>query len=383
MLDLHTLLAVKALLSIFLCAAMLTYWLTQKTSRGFGFWVACNTLLAATWLFDALRGIGPDWISILPASSLMALAAMFRLEGVRRFCGQAPMPWWKIALFPVAMAVFILIQLDNEPARTIGSAFAFGAICLLIARVLTQHAHPKQHSLHYAVAIFIGIQGLILFARATHCWLVPAACGLLGATPGNVAFGMAWIVGDVGLTIAYLMLNSSLMAEELRDTQPAANATLTGSRIAGKGTTGQDALLACDLNPPIAASDALAFPEEARAKTTFNIAEALAKLKDELGFTTDAAQLLLREYLQSARSTLEQTQRHIAARECEPAMRTTHAMRGAAANLRLPEMAMLLRDLEDACRTANWPAATALLAKTRHLLEAILQELPGNPKPLP
>ncbi len=219
MLDLRTIFTINTLVSLFLCVVMVVYWRSQKTYRGFGCWVACDAMVAATYLFYAFRSIMPDLLSIPMSNWCVAWAMMLRLEGVRLFCGHRRARWWMLTLYPVGLTAGSLVLLGNTYPRTVINCVTLGVLSAGICWILWRYNQSRKIPLFRAVSWFMAFQVLLLFGRAAHWVLFPAARDLLITSPGNIGFFTAWLLCEVGLTLAYLLLNGSLMAEELKEAQ--------------------------------------------------------------------------------------------------------------------------------------------------------------------
>jgi hypothetical protein len=75
-LDIRTLLAVLAMVNIFLSVVMVLYWRTQRVYPGFGLWTVCNATIALLWILFFLRGYIPAAISIIVPTELGVIAAI-------------------------------------------------------------------------------------------------------------------------------------------------------------------------------------------------------------------------------------------------------------------------------------------------------------------
>ncbi|MBI4859494.1 MAG: response regulator [Candidatus Riflebacteria bacterium] len=224
MLDLRTIFAISVLVNAFLCVAMVVFWRCQKTYPGFGFWVVCNAAVALTYLSYGVRGLVPDWSSIAVANLGVAVAVIMRLQGVRLFCGHRLLSWPLLAIYPVALTLWCLWFIADHYVRGMTHCLTLGLFTTWIAWILWVRGQEKSLAMFRAVALFIFFQGLLLLGRVVHWWLVPEARNLMVSTPGNVAFFVAMLICDVGLTQVYLLLNSSLLAEELGSSRKLAEA---------------------------------------------------------------------------------------------------------------------------------------------------------------
>jgi diguanylate cyclase (GGDEF)-like protein len=118
----------------------------RKHFRGLGFWLAFFSLEFAGILLLALRGLVPDFISVVGGNSLIIAGAVFLQAGLEEFMGQRGprvQNWILLALFVPAISFFtfaaqcVFLLLIRIPAarrrdgRPIGMIFAYS--CLLNA----------------------------------------------------------------------------------------------------------------------------------------------------------------------------------------------------------------------------------------------------------
>jgi signal transduction histidine kinase len=221
-LDIRTVLVCITLTELVLCLVVILFWRTQRTYPGFPLWVACNTLLAGTYLLFSLRGVIPDFLTIVVANTLIAAALSARLIGLRQFFGMS-LPRLQIAvLVPLvsflALVYFTYVQ-DSVLAR--GTLITILAVTYLIecARLLLKSATPSTRPLYQTFAVVYLLYALCMIGRQIAWFVVPESRGLLAATPVNVAAFLLFIPLDIMVTSAYLIMNSQRMQEELQATE--------------------------------------------------------------------------------------------------------------------------------------------------------------------
>ncbi|HEV8593163.1 MAG TPA: hypothetical protein VGQ55_13740, partial [Pyrinomonadaceae bacterium] len=86
-LDLRTLSFVMMLAMIVSSLIMIFVILTQRTYPGFGLWTVGNLLAAIGFFLLGLRGVIPDFLSIIVGNFCAFVHLIFSLEGIRRFLG--------------------------------------------------------------------------------------------------------------------------------------------------------------------------------------------------------------------------------------------------------------------------------------------------------
>lgn len=86
-LDLRTLSFVLMLVTISLSILMMLIWRTNRTYPGFGFWAIANISAAAGFLFIGLRGVIPDFVTVIIANGFAFGGVLFTFLGNRSFLG--------------------------------------------------------------------------------------------------------------------------------------------------------------------------------------------------------------------------------------------------------------------------------------------------------
>jgi len=106
-LDIHTLMLVLTLASALLGAMLLLIWATQKTYPGFGRWAVGTCLISLSIPLLIMRGIIPDFLSIILADTLLLTAQALILEGVRSFRDVPQHPKWDAAFIIIPLLSFL------------------------------------------------------------------------------------------------------------------------------------------------------------------------------------------------------------------------------------------------------------------------------------
>ena len=90
-----------------ICALFIVQLWHQNRRRvaGLGFWVWHFLLLTAAMVLVVLRGIIPDWISIVLANSLIFAGALLLYMGLERFVGKVSVQIHNYVLMALYIAV--------------------------------------------------------------------------------------------------------------------------------------------------------------------------------------------------------------------------------------------------------------------------------------
>ncbi len=200
----------------FLAVTMIFIQSTRKTYPGFGAWTLGHFVMAAGFLLLSLRGIIPDWLSVLGGNTCFPLAIVFYLKGTYRFLNQAPMPLWWYG-FPLASligcAYFHLIT-DSLVNRSLIIALVVAipnwAVAWLIIR-----SERKDPSLFYpVVSAVMFINGLIILIRAVWILFIPDF-DIMSEAPIQYIYFISVIIFQIACSISFITLNSERMERDL------------------------------------------------------------------------------------------------------------------------------------------------------------------------
>ena len=184
---------------------MVLFWRTQRTYDGFGFWAACNILVAAAYLLFALRGAVTDFWSVVVANVLILTAISVRIKGIRLFLRAPPWPWrmtfWVPAASALVLAYFTLVQ-DDVLLRTLVVTIVLVAVLVECAWLLLSSATPSTRLIYWSFSSLYVIYALLMLARLVLWIVAPENRGLLNPTPINLAVNLLLIPLDIAVTMA-------------------------------------------------------------------------------------------------------------------------------------------------------------------------------------
>ena len=221
MFDIRTLTIAIMSINILLAMIMMTYWRTQTTYRGFGFWALANIISAGAYLLFGLRGMVPGILSIVLATAFAGVAFILRLEAIRYFFGQHKWLRSSIPVSIVFMGLFLFFTEVRDSAvirNTILTVLVvfYSIIC---SYQLTKNATQKQRIFTHAISLLLLIYSVIMTIRVIVWWINPLERNLLAQTPVNIIFFFFEIVAHTGTTVLFLMLNTQRFSSDLLVTQ--------------------------------------------------------------------------------------------------------------------------------------------------------------------
>ncbi|TWH59437.1 diguanylate cyclase [Desulfitobacterium sp. LBE] len=222
MIDLQTLFIMTISVHFVIAISMLIYWKTQKTYPGFGYWAMSNVVAATLYVLTAARPILPVFVSIIVGNIAAILAIMIRYEGVRAFTGQTVATKKRniVSLLSIFIILVYFTYVDDNPLMrlfflTIWLIYYGGCIAIGILKGGT-----ISHKLTpWIISISHVFCGIVLVFRNIVWFLDPSARNALQPVFINIMLAFTEHIMDVIVAMAFLMLNSQRLAQELFESQ--------------------------------------------------------------------------------------------------------------------------------------------------------------------
>jgi PAS domain S-box-containing protein len=223
-LDIRTLLAILAVVNIFLSLVMVVYWRTQRVYPGFGLWTACNATVAFLWVLFFLRGYLPLVVTVVIPTELSIVAAILRLEGLRRFLGRRRFDYRTLVLPVVVLAVLVYFTLIYNSAyvRTALSTISIALVVWVLAWLVMVRAEGRHRRTYLAIGSLWALYGLMNFARGVYWAVVAQGTPLLEPNAFNEFYYSASIVFDIAWTVIFLTMNHQRTTQDLEAEQESA-----------------------------------------------------------------------------------------------------------------------------------------------------------------
>lgn len=219
MLTLASILTTTALLS--LAMAIVLGSLLRSSVAGVQEWFASNLMVVIALPLLALRDLIPDFISVVIANSVLALAAAYYFVGCARFVGR-PTRWNVLIASIAVIAVGLIIwryAINSIPVRVLIMTTFFCSVCIASSVVLLRHRPPHRNPYNYWFAAILAL----IFAA---CQLARGIYFITLDEPSNtMMFDNFWnivlmVIGAVTLptmTMAAVMLTHDAMLATLED----------------------------------------------------------------------------------------------------------------------------------------------------------------------
>ncbi len=215
-LDVRTIFIADALITALISLALFFYGKTYKTYPGFKHWTAGSLAASFAFAAAALRGIIPEWTSVLLVNGTSVFAFIIRLDGVARFVQGKSVNRILYAIAPLEMAFagFFFFVHDSIDIR-LAIMTACACPCLWWIAAIFIHASFREKKPFYPIAGAIAIiYGTTSLVRTTF-WFLDSPVGIFDNTLYSAAFFLSVLVFEVWFGLLFLMMNSRRLEEEL------------------------------------------------------------------------------------------------------------------------------------------------------------------------
>ena len=217
-LDNRTQTVVQVAVSLMLCVLMAIAWQTQKTYPGFGRWTVSKIPNALGWLLISLRGVIPDWASVLVANGLLLIAPILLYEGIGQFREKPYRSIFHYLLMALVLGGFVYFTWvqPNVNARVVMiaaySALIIGRCALSLWRGVTKELRPS----FWFTAVMFGLYDIVLLLRVATSVSLPTLLNPFTADMWQQLVFLATIIMPIGWTFGFLMMTNNRLTLELR-----------------------------------------------------------------------------------------------------------------------------------------------------------------------
>lgn len=219
MLAIASILAINALFSMFMLLVLGS--LRRSGVAGLQYWFAANACVPCGVILLELRGLIPDFLSIVVANTTLVAAGMFFYAGCARFMGR-PAYWWRlltgIAIVAVSMIGWRYVD-DNVRMRFIIWGAVLTLIYFFLGLLLLRH-RPAKGRRHYYLfgALLSWFFVIIQLARCVIFWSMTQDNPVAMLThPFNIVLLAVNAIAMPSLTMFVVMLIHDAMLAKLED----------------------------------------------------------------------------------------------------------------------------------------------------------------------
>ena len=215
--DNRTQVIVQAGVSIVLCAAMFVAWRTQKTYPGFGLWTLSKVPNALGWLLIGLRGLIPDWASVLLGNGFLLFSPLFSFEGIREFRGKPARDWLNYSLVLLLSGGFIYFT-RVQPSVNARLVLISGYAAIIYTRCALEllfKTPRNQRPGYWFTAAMFGLYSIVLYLRLLTSASLPSLADPFAVDAWQNLLFLATNLAGIGWTFGLLMMTNQRLALEL------------------------------------------------------------------------------------------------------------------------------------------------------------------------
>jgi len=215
MLDVRTMILVQVVSNLLLAVGLLLVRRRGLSSREITFWMYGNAAAALGWLLLALRGIVPNFVSVVIGNTLIMCMLVLWYRAIAEFRGLRPN-----LILPYALAALCFVSLwavlDADVRWRVVVASAYGSVLLALnAWLLVVDLPPARRGLHVATAAVFALCAVVATWRTIHSATVGVSLDLF--TPNlvqSLSFA-SFYLGSVGVSFCFILLTKERADEEL------------------------------------------------------------------------------------------------------------------------------------------------------------------------
>ena len=221
--DLRTLFILTVLINIIIAFIMAIYWRTQKTYAGFGYWTLANVAMTVTFSLFALKGIAPEFVTVVIANTSAITGSICRYAGVRFFWGAESLPHVRFHQAVVVVCALLLTYYtcidDNIVLRLFAVSLIVSGYFLATARNMIKGATQGYPYEAWTLALLNLVYATLMMGRAFEWLIFPEARHLLIASSMSTLYFSSILLLEVTTALLFLMLNSQRLAKNLLQMQ--------------------------------------------------------------------------------------------------------------------------------------------------------------------
>ncbi len=215
-LDIRTSVVIAMFVSLVTSLIGALVWKKRRHYPGFGRWTLGNLLGTLCLIFLILRGIAPDWISIVLANAMALAAAILFLQGIRLFRG-LKLYWWPehlAGVLALAAVIYYRYSTNNLSARAIAMSVTLGTFGICCSLTLLRQSPAKRTVSMVLTSIVFTLGGAVNFFRA-YLYASQPMSDLFAPSGQNAAFFAAVGLGVVGWSFGFLLMTDEPLTLDL------------------------------------------------------------------------------------------------------------------------------------------------------------------------
>lgn len=220
-LDYRTSAFIMVAVAISLALVMVTVWRARKGSNGFGLWTIANVTMAVGLLLLSLRGLVPDFFTVVLCDSLALAAAVLVYEGIQQFYNHKHEEFINYVLIGVQVLsclYFLYIQ-DNPTARILVVSACLTIIGLRSAASLILKPPGDLRRSSWFAGWVLVLFSVIQLIRGTYVYLLPASTAPFTTDFITTFYFTTTIILAIEWTAGFLMMTNERLELDLKSAE--------------------------------------------------------------------------------------------------------------------------------------------------------------------
>lgn len=219
-LDTRTLVVVAIFVALIPSAICALIWYTRLTCPGFGRWTLGNLVLMLSLVLLSLRGLTPDWSSIVLGNALAIGAAILIFHGIRLFCGLR-LYWWPeylTGVLAISAVTYFRYYTNNINFRILAMGIWMGS-CGVASGIILLRAAPAGRRLSmFVTGIVFMLTGAANLFRGVYFYTQAPVTDLLVPSIANAVFFGGTSLCIVGWSFGFILMNGERLVTDAKKT---------------------------------------------------------------------------------------------------------------------------------------------------------------------
>jgi diguanylate cyclase (GGDEF)-like protein len=215
MLDVRTMILVQVVSNLLLAVGLLLVRRRGLSSREMTFWMYGNAAAVLGWALLALRGVIPNFISVVIGNTLIMCMLVLWYRAIAEFRRLRPRLLLPYALMALCfISLWAVLEADVRWRVVVASAYG-SALLALNAWVLVVDLPPGRRGLHLATAAVFALCAVVATWRTIHSATVGVSLDLFTPNLVQSLNFAAFYLGSVGVSFCFILLTKERADEEL------------------------------------------------------------------------------------------------------------------------------------------------------------------------